>query len=171
MTIQTDTKSTGKLISLILSENGIDNLKLEMDLTQAFMSYWHEREGGKTPAQARDKVMEILRLNEIGSERDAMRRRVEAAMGRNPAWDDLKYDWNGFDSWLIEKEQTTGETIEQFMQWHNGDVFRMNGVIYLTAYKIKDWWGMAFKRKTDEVKAEYTAEELEKIKNIDWSKF
>jgi len=159
MTQSTDTKNITKLIGSILSENGIDDLKLEMDLTQAFKSYWYEREQGKTPAQARDKVMEILKLNEIGSERDAMRRRVEGTLGRHPAWDDLKYDWNDFDKWLIDKEKETGQTIEGFMKWHNSDEFRAGGVIYLTANKIKDWWEQAF--MTDETRPEYRHFEID----------
>lgn len=154
MTESTDTKNITKMINSICLSNGVDCLKLEMDLVQAFKAYWHEREDGKSPAEARDKVMEILKLNSIGADKLDMQKRVEAALNRHPNWDDLKQDWNGFDRWLLEKEKD-GQTIEAFVKWHNGDPFRAKGVIYLTPQKIMDWWGQAFEVKTDEARPAY----------------
>lgn len=155
MTESTDTKNITKIINSICLSNGVDNLKLEIDLVQAYKSYWKEREGGKTPAEARDKVITILQLNSIGADKLDMQKRVEIALNRHPNWDDLKQDWNGFDRWLIEKEKD-GQTIEAFVKWHNVDEFRAKGIIYLTPQKIMDWWGQAFAKKTDDTQGTYT---------------
>lgn len=150
MTKSTDTKNIKIIVSKILSSNGIDNLKLEIDLVEAFKRYVFERDDGESPAEARarvtaefDKIGEILRINGLGAERVAMQKRVEAALGRNLNWTDLKQDWDGFDLWLIEQEKR-GETIERFIAWFKQDEFRARGVIYLNSQKIKDWWYQVF---------------------------
>lgn len=165
MTKSTDSKNLKDLIQYILQSYQIDNLQLEADLFGSFMRYLHEKENGKTPAETRlgivtefkeraDKVNALLAVARYGQDRIEYQHRVERAINLNPNWDDSKQDWNGFDLWLMEKEEA-GQTIEKFMAWYKSDEFRAKGGLWLNPQKIKMFWPQAFERKTDEVRPEY----------------
>ena len=56
MTKSTDTKNIKKIVRSILASNGIDNLKLEVDLVCVWQRYVAEREEGLSPAEVRLKI-------------------------------------------------------------------------------------------------------------------
>jgi hypothetical protein len=154
MTKSTDSKNITKIVQVILSSNGIDNLKLEIDLVTAWKRYLFEREEGETPAGARERVVQdyvgaVLAVARAGMDRVQYQKRIETVLGLSPNWDDLKQDWNSFDTWLMSKEKE-GQTIEAFMKWYNSDEFRAKGRIYLNPPKIKLIWNNAFEHKKEE---------------------
>lgn len=161
MTRSTDTKNIKRIVQAILTSNGIDNLKLEIDIVTAWMRYLFEREAGESPAEARDRVVsdyvgKVLEVARAGMDRVQFQKRIETVLGLSPNWDDVKNDWNSFDVWLMDKEKA-GQTIEQFMKWYNSDEFRAKGRIYLNPAKIKLVWNNAFQHKTDEARPNYNA--------------
>lgn len=134
----------------VLAKYGIDNLQLEMDLAGVVRPFVEA--GRKYLPGKRGDLVDLAAMAATDPELRArllMRGRVEKALSRNINWDDLKQDWDGFDKWLVNREEETGETIEYFMTWFNSDEFRAKGVIYLNPNKIKDWWMQAFQKQTD----------------------
>ena len=165
MTKQSYKKSISKMVEVIMQADGIspdEHPNLWIDLSSAFHRFVTEIDSGETPAQARlrvaadviDKTGVIIQLQRNGADREQYRRRVETAVNLSPNWDDLKEDWNGFELWLMEKEEG-GQTIEQFMTWYNSDEFRAKGGLWLNPPKIKKFWPQAFGHKTDETRPEY----------------
>lgn len=125
----------------VLAKYGIDNLQMEIDLAEVIRPFV---DAGKRNLPGKRGDMIDLILDPETRKKLAMRVRVENSLRRNLNWDDLKQDWNTFDRWLVDTEEETGQTIEQFMTWFKSDDFRAKGVIYLTPQKIKDWWLQAF---------------------------
>ena len=138
-------------IRQVLAKYRIDDLQMEIDLAEVIRPFI---DAGRKyiPARKGDLVDYYATLAQTNPEllsRLLMRERVETAMNRNPPWDDLQQGWNGFDSWLVETEKATGQTIERFMVWYNSDDFRAKGIIYLNSQRIKDYWLQAFYEKPD----------------------
>lgn len=160
MTKSTDTKNIKFIVRGLLKkyglldEQGEPMLQAEIDFTTALVRYMFERETGESPAAARLRVTReydienLISLTRAAAPRLAMQARVEAAVKKSPNWDDLKSGWNDFDLWLLEREKI-GETIEGFMTWYNSDEFRVNNNLWLTPYRIKEFWQRAFEKKSE----------------------
>jgi pyruvate-formate lyase len=147
MTLSTDKKNIEKIVRGILQSNGIDNFKLEIDLSSAWHRYVTTREGGLTPAESRLQIAQ--EYNEIGFSAKGQERNQL----KQEFMDVMKIDFGGEDSadWTslldhLVKAKAKGETIQTFAEWCKKDPFN-SPKIHQIAQKpllVKQVWAAAF---------------------------
>lgn len=152
MTLSTDNKNIVKIVRGILQSNGIDNLKLEIDISSAWHRYVTVREDGLTPAEARIKIAEEydeLGFSKDGQERNIVKQEFMDAMKIEFGGED-NADWSELLTHLV-KAKRSGESIYTFLEWCKTDPYN-SPKIHQIAQKpllVKMTWRNAF----DTVKA------------------
>lgn len=157
MSKSTDTKNIKKIVNGILSSNGIDNLKLEIDIVTAWMRYLFERENGETPAMARERIAEELGFMGVSKEAQERARMMQLLMDTlGLDVDENNADWRAVISFCIERERA-GETVAMFREWMNDDPYNSpkKHQIAQSPTIIKKTWRSAFEKKTDEQRPQY----------------
>jgi len=156
MTQSTDKKNIEKIVKGILFNNGIDNLKAEIDLIEVWWRYVTEREEGLSPAEARLKIAQEFNgtgQSEKGQERNITRQEFMDVMKINVG---DSTDWNSLLDFLI-KAKAKGETIQQFADWCKADPYN-SPKIHQIAQKpllVKQVWAAAF-FKEEKKDSDYT---------------
>lgn len=151
MATGTDSRNIKIIIQGIMQSNGIDNLKVEMEIFGAWMRYMNEREVGLTPAQVREKITKEYNGIGISSEnqkRAALKERMETALSLSV--DEGSKNWEAVLNHCLKQEEK-GETIEKFCEWCKTDPYNSpkKHQIAQNPLLIKVIWRSAF----DNVKA------------------
>ena len=148
MTLATDKREITKLVQIVLSENGVDNLKCELDLVQAFHNYALARNDGETPANARKKIVISGALGWIGisdevREKARMKQLIEDTLRLNID----EEEWNDIIIFCLARE-TNGETIKQYQAWRENDKYNSpkDTQLILKPELIKATWRLAFNK-------------------------
>jgi hypothetical protein len=147
MTLSTDKKNIEKIVRGILLSNGIDNLKLEIDISSAWHRYVTVREDGFTPAESRlqiAKEYDMLGFSKAGQERNIIRQEFEDVMKIDFGGEDSQ-DWTELLNHLVAAK-AKGENIQTFADWCKADPFN-SPKIHQIAQKpllVKQTWRNAF---------------------------
>ncbi len=147
MTLSTDNKNITKIVRGILQGNGIDNLKVEIDIISAWHRYMTIREDGLTPAESRLQIAseyDELGFSKRGQERNIVRQEFEDVMKIDFGGEDSA-DWSELLTFLV-KAREKGETIYTFAKWCKDDPFN-SPKIHQIAQKplmVKQTWRNAF---------------------------
>lgn len=147
MTKGTDSRNIERIVRGILSANGIDDLKLEVDLCTAWKRYVNERDAGETPATARDRIADeypdgIYFGSEYGRERMQLRQEfmdiMQMDFGDDTKWDAL------LDH--LQRAKAKGESIKTFAEWCNKDPYNSpkKHQIAQNPLLVKSVWKSAF---------------------------
>ena len=156
MTESTDKKNITIMVRSILSQNGIDNLKVEVDIIQAWHLYVCARDEKLTPAQARAKVAESFNWgnNPVTTAMARMTQLIMDTLGVDV--NENNADWQAVIRHCIEAEKR-GETVQNFREWMNADPYNSpkKHQIAQSPIIIKKVWRSTFEKKTDETPGEY----------------
>lgn len=157
MTLSSDTKNIKKIVQGIMKNNGIDNLKAEIDLVSAFMRYMFEREEGKTPGESKDKIASEFGF--FGTAHTDKARMMQLLMDTiGVEVDENKPEWITVINFCLEAEKKN-QTVSAYRAWMNSDPYNSpkKHQIAQNPLLIKQTWLSAFEqvKKTDEVLGEY----------------
>lgn len=146
MATGTDSRNVKMIIQGILQGNGIDNLKVEMELFGAWMRYMNEREEGLTPAQVRAKIAKEygeIGITAEGIERNKLKQRMEDTLGLSVDIGSAK--WDAVFNFCM-KQDKEGETIEKFWAWCLSDPYNSpkKHQVAQNPLLIKVMWKSAF---------------------------
>jgi hypothetical protein len=150
MTKSTDTKNITVIVKGILKSNGVDNLKLEIDLISAWMRYLFEREEGNTPAETRAKIADALGFfGDAHTDRARMMQLIMDTLGVEV--DDAMTEWKTVISFCLDAEKKN-QTISAYRAWMNNDPFNSpkKHQIAQSPLIIKKTWASAFEIKAEE---------------------
>lgn len=158
MTESTDKKNITTMVVSILEANKIDreaNLKLEIDLIQAWHLYVCARDEKLTSAESRLKVAERFNWgdNEVTTARARMTQLLMDTLGVDV--NENNDDWQAVISHCIEAEKK-GETVAMFRAWMNADPYNSpkKHQIAQSPMIIKKVWRSAFENVSNKPKQE-----------------
>jgi len=147
MTLSTDKKNISQIVRGILQGNGVDNLKLEIDIIAAWHKYVTVREDGLTPAESRMRIAKEyneLGFSAKGQERNILRQEFMDVMHIDFGGEDSA-DWSALLDHLV-KAKAKGETIQKYSEWCKADPYN-SPKIHQIAQKpllVKQTWAAAF---------------------------
>jgi hypothetical protein len=159
MTLSTDKKNIEKIVKAILQNNGIDNLKAEIDISSAWHRYLTEREEGLTPAETRLKI--TAEFNPLGFSERGRKKRNQI---KQEFMDVMMIEFGGEDStdWSslldhLVKASEKGETIRTYAEWCKADPYN-SPKTHQIAQKpllVKMTWNAAFIKQDKQTESEY----------------
>lgn len=155
MTKGTDNRNIKMIVRGILQSNGIDNLKLEIDLVSAWQRYVNEREDGMSPAETRAKIAEeygalgFMGVSDKALERARMMQLIMDTIGLDV--DENNSDWAAVISHCLEAEKRN-ETVSAYRDWMNRDPYNSpkKHQIAQSPILIKKTWRSAFETAVEQ---------------------
>jgi hypothetical protein len=107
----TNKRQLGMTFRGILDAAGIDDLALEIRLTEAAVKFF---DGVKDPAKVRSDILTgMIGYAQAGQAFADMEERIEKNLHVTPDGSDA---WNEVVKWIMKKD-ATGETIEKYTEW------------------------------------------------------
>lgn len=155
----TDTRQLRLMVDGILSAYGIDDLKLTIDLCEAFKKFY----ASPTPVKTREEILKgvensLIKGGEKQKELDEIRGEIETRIHISP----VGRDWEDFIEWAWKKKQS-GQEIKKFLDWWVSDEWRLSH----PPVNPQRWyiqWNIAF--VSDEIKPLYKTLEINDEKAV-----
>jgi len=163
MTESTNQRQIILLVKGIMQKHNLTDLQVEIDFSSAFWRYVTERKAGRTAVQIREDILKDLEIGAAkATAQENMESRIKFATGLSV--NELWYR-DGVIDFLIARD-AEGQTVEHFAKACTDDPYNMPKFFKFSERPslIKDNWGLAFMKKTDEVRPAYnTKPDLNKI--------
>lgn len=152
MTTGTDNRNIKIIVKSILQSNGVDNLKLEIDLISAWHRYVNEREEGLSPAETRAKIVDefgplgFVGMSDKARERSRMAQIIMDTLRLNVEED--RPEWIAIIDFCLAAEQK-GQTVQRYEEWRRTDPFNSPKThqIAMNPRLIKSTWPQAFEEQ------------------------
>lgn len=159
MTKTTDSRQLRLLVDGILSLNGIDDLKLSIDLCEGVKKFW----ASETPVRTREDILSgIGKSLEKGAakqlELEAIRNEIESRVHINPT----TQEWIDFTEWAWKKKEEKGEEIGKFIDWWLSDDWRKQHPPFKPTGWLTSWPQAFVKTESIEYKKVVADEDDEK---------
>lgn len=143
MTETTDSRQIRLLVTGILAKYDIDDLLLEIDLSEAFKQYLQARQKSRDKAGIRERIMADM---EIAAARQTKNEEMESRIFKATGlYVNERWYQDGIIDFLIEKDRQ-GETIEVFATACKADPYKMPKLFKIAEKPsyLRDVWGLAF---------------------------
>lgn len=160
MTTGTDNRNIKQIVKSILQSNGVDNLKLEVDLVSAWHRYVNEREEGLTPAEARAKITQefgvlgFVGMSDKARDRARMAQVIMDNMRLNVEED--RPEWIAVIDFCLRAEKE-GQTVQKYEEWRRSDLYNSPKThqIAMKPGLIKSTWPQAFEEQKKSLSRKY----------------
>jgi hypothetical protein len=145
MTKATDSRQLRLLIGGVLHVYGIDDLALEIKLTEAVKRFLAD--GDETPVRTREQIVESIRGSiERGATKAEALDAIAAEIHQRVAISPVGIEWEEFIRFCYDKQVKENQTITQFLDWWLLDEWqREHPPTRPQGWRVK--WPQAFIRK------------------------
>ena len=120
MTATTDSRQIGMIVRGILSKHNLDNLQLEIDLTESFKRYMDGKKQGRDIAKIREEILLSLEIGALKENAKInMEARVKLSLGIEVSG---RSRYNDMIRFLLKKD-AEGQSVELFAEWCRNNPF------------------------------------------------